>query len=216
MVKHVPALIVGHLLMMYWGRVVRLVFKMRRQYGASANFAPPEPLGKALRIIWVPSVIVWIVHPWITALVERDRFPLVTRTLYASQIPGYVAVAVAAVVFVLTLICWKRMGKSWRMGINPDEKTQLIVSGPYAYVRHPIYALQSVLIVCTMVTVPSPLLIAAGLVVLGFLQWEAHREEKYLVMHHGAAYETYCRLVGRFVPKSLRAYRPQANAGNGA
>src|SRR5258705_49380 len=42
---------------------------------------------------------------------------------------------------------------------------------------------------------------------LPFLQWEAHREEKYLVIHHGAGYLDYCRQTGGFLPRSFRAYR---------
>jgi protein-S-isoprenylcysteine O-methyltransferase Ste14 len=99
------------------------------------------------------------------------------------------------------------MGKSWRMGINPDEKTQLIVSGPYAYVRHPIYAIQSLMLLATMLLVPSPLMLAAGVAMLTFLQWEARREEKYLSVHHGSGYLEYCQQTGGFLPKSFRAYR---------
>jgi protein-S-isoprenylcysteine O-methyltransferase Ste14 len=51
------------------------------------------------------------------------------------------------------------MGKSWRMGINPNEKTQLIVSGPYAYIRHPIYAIQSLMLLASMILLPSPLML---------------------------------------------------------
>ena len=39
-----------------------------------------------------------------------------------------------------------------------------------------------------------------------FLQWEAHREERYLVSLHGSGYAHYRAQVGRFIPRSLRAY----------
>ena len=31
------------------------------------------------------------------------------------------------------------MGRSWRMGIDPAEKTSLVTRGPYRWMRHPIY-----------------------------------------------------------------------------
>jgi protein-S-isoprenylcysteine O-methyltransferase Ste14 len=213
MVYHVPALIFAVILTAYWGRVVRLVYKMRRRHGASANFAPPEKLGRWLRIVWVPAVIIWVVHPWSSALVNPDRLPAGMWELWQNRPVGYVAAGVAALALAGTLICWKKMGKSWRMGINPEEKTQLIVSGPYAYVRHPIYALQSVLMLATMAAIASPLMIAVGVIVLVFLQWEAWREEAYLREHHGQAYAAYCRETGGFVPRSLRAYRTGAALG---
>jgi protein-S-isoprenylcysteine O-methyltransferase Ste14 len=99
------------------------------------------------------------------------------------------------------------MGKSWRMGINPQEKTQLIVSGPYAYIRHPIYAIQSLMLLASMLLLPSPLMLIACILMITFLQWEARREEKYLVIHHGDGYRDYCKQTGGFLPRSFRAYR---------
>ena len=92
------------------------------------------------------------------------------------------------------------------MGINPEEKTQLIVSGPYAYLRHPIYSLQSLLMLTSFVVVPSPLMAAVVILLLLLLQWEAAREEKHLVQQHGEAYAEYQRHVGRFIPRSLHPY----------
>lgn len=204
---HPPALILALLLTAYWGRVLRLVYKMRKRYGASANFAPPELLGRLLRIIWVPAVLTWIIHPYITAFLASPMRAL--RPLYPSSgVVGWAALAVALAAFALTLVCWKRMGKSWRMGINPEEKTQLIVSGPYAYLRHPIYALQSLLMLASFVVVPSMLMGGVVLLLLMLLQWEAAREEKHLLQQHGEAYAQYQKQVGRFIPRSLRPYAP--------
>jgi protein-S-isoprenylcysteine O-methyltransferase Ste14 len=179
---------------------------MRRRHGASANFAPPEPLGRALRLLWVPAVLVWIVHPYLTAFIPWAALPAPLRDLHLNRVVGLLGAAVGAAALAGTLVCWKRMGKSWRMGINPDEKTQLIVSGPYGYVRHPIYALQSILALATALAVPSPLMIAVAVTIVALLQWEARREEKYLRVHHGRAYDEYCRRVGRFVPRSLAPF----------
>jgi protein-S-isoprenylcysteine O-methyltransferase Ste14 len=207
MLYHVPALIFAVTVTAYWGRVVRLVYKMRRRHGASANFAPPERLGRWLRVIWVPAVLIWVAHPWLTALTRPERLPPPLRELWTHIAIGYVAAVIAALALAGTLICWKRMGKSWRMGINPTEKTELIVTGPYAYVRHPIYAIQSVLMLATVAAITSPVMLCVGLIVLALLQWEARREEGYLREHHGQVYVEYCRRTGGFVPRTWRAYR---------
>ena len=180
MAYRVAALVIGLVLTAYWGRVMRLVYKVRKQTGKSANLRPKEGVGMGLRVLWYPAVVAWI------------------------------CAGVAISCLAATWVCWKRMGKEWRMGINPEEKTQLIVSGPYAYVRHPIYALSSVLMVASVVAIPSPLMLGVGVIHLALLQWEARREEKYLVVHHGEAYAEYCRRVGRFVPRWGKPYRPAA------
>jgi protein-S-isoprenylcysteine O-methyltransferase Ste14 len=105
------------------------------------------------------------------------------------------------IAFVLTLMCWKKMGKSWRMGVDPGEKTALVVTGPFARVRHPIYALSSVLMLATVAVAPSALMIAVAAAHLLLLQLEARREEKYLASVHGEVYLDYCKKTGRFLPR---------------
>jgi protein-S-isoprenylcysteine O-methyltransferase Ste14 len=199
-----PSLILAFVLTAYWGRVLRLAYKIRRRTGRSAAFAPAEPLGRLLRILWYPAVAVWIAHAWISAW-GYQAHPIL-RPLWHSGAAAWAAALTAVAALAMTLVCWKRMGRSWRMGINPDEKTELIVSGPYACVRHPIYALSTLLMLCSIAIVCSPLMLAAGAIHLTLLQWEARREERHLLQHHGQAYGEYCRRVGRFIPRLPRAY----------
>jgi len=208
---HIPALIIGIIVTGYWARVMRLVYKTRRRTGHAANFAPPEPLGQILRLIWVPLVLVWIAHPWLVGILPIKYLPNLLRPIFESLILSCIAVALALAAMAGTLICWKKMGKSWRMGINPAEKTELIITGPYAYVRHPIYALSSLLMLATAAAVPSPLILAVAVVHIGLLHWEARREERYLLAQHGPAYADYLHHVARFLPCSLSAYQAQAS-----
>ena len=135
------------------------------------------------------------------------------QPLGRNRLAGWACAAVAAVVLAATWVCWKRMGKSWRMGIDPGERTGLVVTGPYAYVRHPIYALSSLLMVTTAITLPSPAMIAVAVIHLAFLQWEARREEAFMVSVHGAGYREYRDRVGRFLPRRVRPYIPRGRNG---
>jgi protein-S-isoprenylcysteine O-methyltransferase Ste14 len=198
---NLPALLLGLIVLTYWGRVVRMAWKARRRTGRAANFLPPEPLGRVLRVIWVPAVIIWVLHPGITGLVCDG--PPIIRPLFDVPWLAWLGTAVAAACLLASLLCWRRMGKSWRMGIDPAEKTELVITGPYRYVRHPIYALSSLLMLATMLVVPSPLMLAAGVAHLLLLQWEARREERHLLLQHGQTYSRYCTHVGRFLPRLI-------------
>ncbi|HEX4124368.1 MAG TPA: isoprenylcysteine carboxylmethyltransferase family protein [Tepidisphaeraceae bacterium] len=198
----------GAIMALYWFKVMQLVDRARRWTGKAGGLVPREPIGRATRLIWTPVIAIWIIVPLITGL-HRPSSP-VLRPLYASGGWGWFGVAVMAACFAATAACWKRMGKSWRMGIDPDEKTTLIATGPYAIVRHPIYALSQVMMLATMAIVPSILMLAAGIVHIGLLQWEARREERYLLAVHGTAYADYCRRVGGFLPRrSVSRCQPQ-------
>ncbi|MGH9369903.1 MAG: methyltransferase family protein [Vicinamibacterales bacterium] len=201
-----PALLIGLIVGTYWARVLKMVLKQRRQTGRDANFVPREAIGRVLRIIWYPVVVLWVVHPLVSAWWWADA-PRVLTPLHPLPWLAWTGVVVAALALAATWVCWRRMGKSWRMGIDPDEKTQLIFTGPYAYVRHPIYALSSLLMLATLAAVPTPLMVVLAVMHLLFLQWEASREEKYLVATHGEAYAAYRSRVGRFLPRSFGAYR---------
>jgi protein-S-isoprenylcysteine O-methyltransferase Ste14 len=196
-----PCLAVGFILVIYWARVARMAWKMRRKTGRAANFIPAEPLGRVLRLLWQPVVIAWIFLPLVASFISVPLFafaPLIT-----SPLQQWIGVAVALICFLATRVCWRRMGKSWRMGIDPTEKTELVSTGPYAYVRHPIYALSSLMMLATVMVLPSPLMIGIAMLHLLLLQWEARREEKNLSRLHGPQYDQYCARVGRFFPISF-------------
>jgi len=208
-------LTLGSIVAFYWYRVLQMAANARRRTGRAANLLPPEPLGRAIRILWAPAVGVWIAHPIASAFLNKPSFIL--RPLWKPGPAIHAGLAWAAVLVVLaafmaTILCWKRMGKSWRMGIDPAEKTPLVATGPFAYVRHPIYALSAVMMLATAVALPSPLLLAAAIVHISLLFWESSREEQHLLRTHGAEYQNYRTRVGRFIPLSFKPYKGKDEA----
>ena len=203
------ALIIGLVVGAYWLRVLRMARKARRKTGRAASFLPPEPVGRALRLIWIPVVIVWIVHPFTTA---AGLFrPSLLHPLYASPFIAWPAAIAAITCLWASRICWKTMGKNWRMGIDPNEQNLLILTGPYTYVRHPIYALSQAMMLATVVAIPTPLLIASALLHILLLQWEARREEPSPIRTR-QRYTQYRASVGRFVPRFRRPFAAQPPA----
>ena len=200
-----PALIIGCLMAVYWARVLRLAFKAKRRTGQAANLLPPEPLGRVLRLVWFPTVGLWIALPLLAGFASADKRLINVSAafvpLYRSAAISWSCLAVAIAAFVATWVCWQKMGRSWRMGINPDDKTRLVVTGAYAFLRHPIYALSSLLMLCTMAILPSPVMLVVGVTHLALLQWEARREERYLTALHGDSYADYAARTGRFIPR---------------
>jgi protein-S-isoprenylcysteine O-methyltransferase Ste14 len=196
-----PALIVGLLLAFYWGRVIKLVLKAKTR-GESAHFFPPETLGRVIRGIWYPTVAVWVLTPLVVAVFRPNAAALLP--LYTNAPVIWTAVLACVVIWYLTLICWRKMGREWRMGIDPNERNNLLVSGPYAYVRHPIYALQQLLAIASAIAVPVPIMFVVALLEVILLTWEAIREEQHLTRVHGDTYRQYMRTAGRFLPRLTR------------
>ncbi len=93
------------------------------------------------------------------------------------------------------------MGRSWRIGVDPGERTELVTAGPFGLVRNPIFAAMLPTALGLTLLVPSwvALLGLAGLVVALELQVRVV-EEPYLRRTHGDAYADYAARVGRFFP----------------
>lgn len=107
---------------------------------------------------------------------------------------------------ILCLAAQRAMGASWRIGVDPDERTRLVTTGLFATVRNPIFtamilfAAGSALAVPTVVTLVGLALAAAGIFAQVLLV-----EEPHLRRQHGADYDAYVSRSGRFLPRLTRA-----------
>lgn len=93
------------------------------------------------------------------------------------------------------------MGSSWRIGVDYEERTDLVTTGPFALVRNPIFAAMIPTAIGLTLLVPSWVAFAglAGLAAALELQVRVV-EEPYLLRVHRDAYAAYAAAVGRFVP----------------
>jgi protein-S-isoprenylcysteine O-methyltransferase Ste14 len=93
------------------------------------------------------------------------------------------------------------MGRAWRIGVDPAERTPLVTGGPFALVRNPIYAGMIPFFAGIALLVPGPLTIAGAASMTVALELQTRFvEEPHLRRVHGAAYADYAARVGRFVP----------------
>ena len=93
-------------------------------------------------------------------------------------------------------------GILWRIGVDPDEKTQLVTIGIYKTVRNPIYTGCIVHGAGLIVLAPHILLLVTG--ILGFYLIDAYVkeiEEPYLEKLHGQKYQQYVSQTGSFFPR---------------
>lgn len=194
-----PPLIAGCCVLVYWGTVVRKALRFAGKESHGVNLIPREPMGRWIRLFWVPTIVAWCVQPW---LALRHHFH---HSAYdpAWTATAFVGAAVCVGATIATFSCWREMGRSWRIGIDPGEKTQLIFSGPFRIVRHPIYTLSIFLVLGTLATTPTQVMLGIAIVHIACLQFEARREEIYLLGKHGDVYADYMKRVGRFLPRTL-------------
>jgi protein-S-isoprenylcysteine O-methyltransferase Ste14 len=93
------------------------------------------------------------------------------------------------------------MGSSWRVGVDPEERTELVTDGPFRLARNPIYSAMLPTIFGLALMVPNVLALAAIVTLFVGLELQVRLvEEPYLLRTHGEEYTSYAARVGRFVP----------------
>jgi protein-S-isoprenylcysteine O-methyltransferase Ste14 len=109
--------------------------------------------------------------------------------------------AIGLACLALSIECWLRMGRNWRMAVTPDQRTELVTTGLYGRVRHPIYALSIVLMLCTLVVAPTAPVAVMAVIHIALMMAKARNEERFLAQLHGEPYLRYLERTGRFVPR---------------
>ena len=129
--------------------------------------------------------------------VRRDLFAdLVSTNDFVEILLTVLAGCMAVASVWLALSAVKTLGKQWDFKARIIEGHQLIVSGPYKIVRHPIYSGMFGLLIITGYSMTQlwAYLIAIALYVAGTIL-RIKVEERLLIQHFGNEYENYKQKV---------------------
>ena len=108
------------------------------------------------------------------------------------------ALTVAGIGFAI----WARrhLGKNWSAEVTIREEHKLIRTGPYKYIRHPIYTGLLTSVVGTAIVVSEyRALVSLAIFLIGWTL-KAKKEEAFLSQEFGPAFEEHKRLTGFFLP----------------
>ncbi|TWD81379.1 protein-S-isoprenylcysteine O-methyltransferase Ste14 [Kribbella amoyensis] len=123
----------------------------------------------------------------------------------ALQLAG-LGIAVAGM--VATVVAQAAMGRSWRVGVDAGERTELVTGGAFRWARNPVFSAMILTAVGLTLMVPNVLGLAGltGLLVAIELQVRVV-EEPYLLKAHPESYPAYAARTGRFLPRVGRLRR---------
>ncbi len=126
--------------------------------------------------------------------------------LQVSFVPGFIQLCIGYLFYgaglIFILIAQQQMGSAWRIGVDPDETTELITHGLFQYVRNPIYTGLFVGGLGFLMLSPAMFLLFGLL--LGYIAIELFVrkvEEPYLQRQFGTAYQTWLNTTPRYFPK---------------
>jgi protein-S-isoprenylcysteine O-methyltransferase Ste14 len=177
-----------------------------------------QALKAAIGITWL---VFWIY--WLLAAAgakrgaggRRRRLPLTGLTAIpvlvllrvfrggSLEVHSPVLGAIGAVVFGcgLALAVWARvyLGSNWGMPMTEKEEPELVTSGPYRFIRHPIYS--GILLGILGTALATNLYWLIGLLVIGaYFYYAASVEERNLSAAFPTAYAAYRSRTKKLIP----------------
>lgn len=200
--KDLPATVLTATIWTYWFCVGVMVVRVRRRTRRLSGVVPEQRLEQFMWLVWVPLVVAWMTLPYLAATGAPAPWGIPGIARDPGFLPlRWIAVIVGVCCLALTIECWIRMGKNWRMAVTPDQQTELVTSGLYGRIRHPIYALSILFMLGTAVVVPTVPMAIVAMVHVALMLVKARNEERFLLAAKGETYARYCSGTGRFVPR---------------
>ncbi len=182
--------------------------------------------GEVIRWLWICVGVFWVAG-WIGAkpsartqatgsralqlsfelaafylLLYKERLPsfLRMRVLPDSVSTHWIAVTLAAAGAAVAVWARLSLGTNWSARVTIKEQHELVRTGPYALVRHPIYSGLLLMVLGTAVDIGQVRGFLA--LVLAFTGWylKSRTEDAFMEQHFGTEYTQYRHHVKGLIP----------------
>lgn len=143
-------------------------------------------------LIFYLGLLAYLVYPPLVDWAAMPVWPLALR-----------AVGVGFMVLVMPLMLWmlSSLGKNITPTITTRAEHQLVVSGPYKYIRHPLYSFGTLFFFGASLLAGNWLLWLGAVVALYALFSRTPLEEQMLIEKFGDQYRDYMKRTGKYLPK---------------
>ena len=122
---------------------------------------------------------------------------------FVAASPAIGSLGVALTVAGIAFAIWARwhLGENWSATVTLKEGHELINTGPYRHIRHPIYTGMLLAFVGTALALGEyRALISVGIVLVAFYA-KAKKEERFLAQEFGEKFREHSRRTGMFLPR---------------
>ena len=170
----------------YWLLSASKVKTTAREESIASRAAHLVPMTVAILLLFAPRSLPWGV------LGER-MFP-------GGPATHWIGAAVVAVGLAFAAWARARLGKNWSGTVTLKSDHELIRSGPYRFVRHPIYSGGLLAMAGTVVARGEWRGLLAVLIMFAAMWWKLQREERWMDEAFGEDYAKYRSEVYALIP----------------
>lgn len=150
--------------------------------------------GIGLRLAVIVVIALVLRHPAV-----RSALRNVQTDISGNAFMGMIGLVLCALGIALAIWARAHLGRNWGMPMSRKKHPELVTSGPYAFVRHPIYTGILLAILGSTIGVSMfwalPFVLAAG-----YFIYSARREEEDLLRQFPEQYSAYMKRSNMLLP----------------
>ena len=168
-----------------WFVLARNVKAVARQESTASRLAHVVPLSVSAILFASPNLPV----------------PALNRILVA-QTPVTFAIGALPTIAGLLFAVWARytIGRNWSASVTVKQDHALITTGPYAWVRHPIYTGLLTALIGSAIALGLVRAFVAVVIAWAAISYKLRVEERVMLEQFGETYRAYCARVPRLIP----------------
>lgn len=152
-------------------------------------------LARVYRLVSVAIAVVILIYVF-----AGDLYLYLTPIVWLQgDVVTAVAVPLLLISFIWILIAQSQMGRSWRIGIDDENQTELVTQGVFRVSRNPIFLGMRLNLLGLFLILPNALTLAIWLLGDAAIQLQVFLEEDYLTRTHGASYQKYQAATARYL-----------------
>jgi protein-S-isoprenylcysteine O-methyltransferase Ste14 len=153
--------------------------------------------------LWLLFAVYWAVVALLQSRSLRQFLAQIPRSASHSAILGWTGVALCLLGFGLAINARRHLGRNWGLPMSRKEQPELVTTGPYAIIRHPIYT--GLIVAMLGSAIGVNVLWALPLVLAGaYFVYSARREETVMLQLFPEQYAAYMARTGMLAPCPLR------------
>ena len=150
-------------------------------------------------ILWRVAVAVLVI-----AFIRFDKpgavsffMPVLNNSLFSFQILGTVLTVLG-----LLIAIWARiyLGRNWSGYVTYKKDHELVTTGPYRFIRHPIYTGMILMSAGAVLYYGIPLLLIICTILAGVFIWRTKKEEEIMTKLFGKKYLDYMKKTKALIP----------------